>query len=87
MSWKLKSKIQKNILVEYRYAERKKLDMGMGQGRKSVFLAMKGWEVTGFDISDEGLAVARKMPSGPELSSMLSAKPMRRSTTARIGGT
>jgi 2-polyprenyl-3-methyl-5-hydroxy-6-metoxy-1,4-benzoquinol methylase len=36
------------------------LDIGMGQGRNSVFLAMKGWDVTGFDISDEGVAVARK---------------------------
>jgi SAM-dependent methyltransferase len=36
------------------------LDVGMGQGRNSVFLALKGWEVTGFDISDEGVAVARK---------------------------
>jgi 2-polyprenyl-3-methyl-5-hydroxy-6-metoxy-1,4-benzoquinol methylase len=30
------------------------LDIGMGQGRNSVFLALKGWDVTGFDISDEG---------------------------------
>ncbi len=36
------------------------LDVGMGQGRNSVFLAMKGWDVTGFDISDQGIAVARK---------------------------
>jgi SAM-dependent methyltransferase len=36
------------------------LDIGMGQGRNAVFLAMKGWDVTGFDISDQGLAVARK---------------------------
>jgi 2-polyprenyl-3-methyl-5-hydroxy-6-metoxy-1,4-benzoquinol methylase len=36
------------------------LDVGMGQGRNAVFLALKGWDVTGFDISDEGLAVARK---------------------------
>jgi SAM-dependent methyltransferase len=36
------------------------VDVGMGQGRNSVFLAMKGWDVTGFDISDVGLAVARK---------------------------
>jgi 2-polyprenyl-3-methyl-5-hydroxy-6-metoxy-1,4-benzoquinol methylase len=35
------------------------LDIGMGQGRNSVFLAMKGWDVTGFDISDEGLTIAR----------------------------
>jgi len=45
--------------VEGRKAGRA-LDVGMGQGRNSVFLAMKGWDVTGFDISDEGLAVARK---------------------------
>lgn len=36
------------------------LDVGMGQGRNSVFLAMRGWDVTGFDISEHGLAVARK---------------------------
>ena len=30
----------------------------MGQGRNSVFLARKGWNVTGFDVSDEGLAIA-----------------------------
>lgn len=36
------------------------LDIGMGQGRNSVFLAMKGWDVTGFDLSDEGIATARR---------------------------
>ncbi len=36
------------------------LDIGMGQGRNSVFLASKGWDVTGFDVSDIGLEVARK---------------------------
>jgi SAM-dependent methyltransferase len=36
------------------------LDVGMGQGRNAVFLAVEGWEVTGFDISDVGLEVARK---------------------------
>ena len=36
------------------------LDVGMGQGRNSIFLALKGWDVTGFDMSDEGIAVARK---------------------------
>ncbi|HME45379.1 MAG TPA: methyltransferase domain-containing protein [Syntrophorhabdales bacterium] len=36
------------------------LDVGMGQGRNTVFLALKGWDVTGFDVSEEGLAVARK---------------------------
>ena len=36
------------------------LDVGMGQGRNSVFLAIRGWDVTGFDVSDEGLNIARK---------------------------
>ena len=36
------------------------LDIGMGQGRNSVFLALKGWDVTGFDLSDEGIAAARR---------------------------
>ncbi|HME46158.1 MAG TPA: methyltransferase domain-containing protein [Syntrophorhabdales bacterium] len=36
------------------------LDIGIGQGRNAVFLALKGWDVTGFDLSDEGIAVARK---------------------------
>ena len=36
------------------------LDVGMGQGRNSIFLALKGWDVTGFDMSDEGIATARK---------------------------
>ncbi len=36
------------------------LDVGMGQGRNSVFLAIRGWDVTGFDVSDQGLSIARK---------------------------
>lgn len=36
------------------------LDVGVGQGRNAVFLAVEGWSVTGFDISDAGLEVARK---------------------------
>lgn len=35
------------------------LDVGMGQGRNAVFLALKGWDVTGIDLSEEGLAAAR----------------------------
>lgn len=34
------------------------LDVGMGRGRNSLFLASQGWQVTGVDISDEGLRVA-----------------------------
>ena len=38
----------------------KALDIGMGQGRNSLYLARKGWDVTGYDVSDQGLAIARK---------------------------
>ena len=35
------------------------LDVAMGQGRNALFLARRGWTVTGFDISNEGLNQAR----------------------------
>jgi SAM-dependent methyltransferase len=35
------------------------LDVGMGQGRNAVYLARRGWEVAGFDISQAGLDAAR----------------------------
>ena len=38
----------------------KALDVGMGQGRNSVYLAQQGWDVTGYDISEEGIATARR---------------------------
>jgi 2-polyprenyl-3-methyl-5-hydroxy-6-metoxy-1,4-benzoquinol methylase len=37
----------------------KALDIGMGQGRNSVYLAAQGWDVTGFDPSGEGIRIAR----------------------------
>jgi 2-polyprenyl-3-methyl-5-hydroxy-6-metoxy-1,4-benzoquinol methylase len=37
----------------------KALDVGMGQGRNSVYLAAQGWDVTGFDPSGEGIRIAR----------------------------
>lgn len=36
------------------------LDVGMGQGRNAVELARRGWTVTGFDISGEGVAAAAR---------------------------
>jgi len=36
------------------------LDVAMGQGRNSIYLAKAGWRVTGFDVSGEGLAAARQ---------------------------
>jgi len=35
------------------------LDVAMGQGRNVLYLASKGWDVTGFDIAEEGLKVAQ----------------------------
>jgi len=37
----------------------KALDVGMGQGRNSIYLARHGWDVTGFDAADEGVRIAR----------------------------
>ncbi len=37
----------------------KALDIGTGEGRNALFLAGQGWEVTGFDISDVGVRMAR----------------------------
>jgi len=36
------------------------LDVAMGNGRNSAFLASQGWQVTGYDVSAEALAVARR---------------------------
>lgn len=36
------------------------LDVMMGQGRNAVYLATKGWRVTGVDISDEGIRQAKE---------------------------
>ena len=36
------------------------LDLACGQGRNSIWLASKGWEVTGVDFSRVGLAKARR---------------------------
>lgn len=37
------------------------LDLAMGEGRNGVFLATQGYQVTGLDISEKGLAKARKL--------------------------
>jgi SAM-dependent methyltransferase len=36
----------------------KALDVAMGQGRNAVYLATKGWDVTGFDPAEDGLRIA-----------------------------
>lgn len=48
------------------------LDVGMGQGRNSVFLAQQGWQVTGFDPSVVGLRQAQEnaAAAGVEISTV-----------------
>lgn len=36
----------------------KALDIGMGQGRNALYLAARGWDVTGFDPSTEAVRIA-----------------------------
>ena len=37
----------------------KALDVGMGQGRNSIYLAQHGWDVIGFDPADAGVRSAQ----------------------------
>lgn len=36
------------------------LDLAMGQGRNALYLASQHWTVTGIDLSDEGIRIARE---------------------------
>jgi SAM-dependent methyltransferase len=36
------------------------LDLGMGEGRNTIFLAQRGWQATGVDLSDVAVAQARE---------------------------
>jgi SAM-dependent methyltransferase len=38
----------------------KAIDIGMGQGRNTIFLAQQGWNVTGLDLSELGVAEAKE---------------------------
>jgi len=54
--------LQPTELLRFAIKERplgKALDIGMGQGRNSIFLAQQGWDVTGFDPSAEGVRQAQ----------------------------
>jgi len=44
------------------------LDVGMGQGRNTLYLASQGWDATGVDISDKGIELARKQADERKLS-------------------
>ena len=49
------------------------LDVAMGEGRNAIYLASKGWDVTGFDVSDEALrqATTRARKAGVEIRALL----------------
>ena len=53
----------------------KALDVAMGEGRNAIWLAAKKWDVTGFDISDEGLrqAKATAQKAGVAINAVLSS--------------
>ena len=36
------------------------LDVGMGQGRNTLWLAQQGWDATGYDPADKAVALARE---------------------------
>ena len=36
------------------------LDLGMGEGRNAIYLAQRGWDVVGLDVSDVGVAHAKE---------------------------
>ena len=40
------------------------LDIGVGQGRNAAWLAARGWEVTGVDVSGEGVRQAQTSGAG-----------------------
>jgi SAM-dependent methyltransferase len=49
-------------LLQYAIIDRKPgsaIDLGMGEGRNAVFLASKGWQVTGVDFSEEAVKQAK----------------------------
>lgn len=45
----------------------KALDVAMGQGRNALYLAAQGWKVTGVDISDVGIRIAKEQAAKRKL--------------------
>ena len=43
------------------------LDVATGEGRNAIFLAQKGWKVTGFDIANEALDSIQKRAKQQDL--------------------
>ncbi len=58
-------------LLQYAIRDRKPglaVDLGMGEGRNAVFLAGKGWQVTGVDISGEAVKQAKTRAAAAHVS-------------------
>ena len=71
------------------------LDAAMGQGRNAVFLARRGWKVSGFDLSAEAIKQAtanasragvRSTPSRPATPTSISARRSGTSSSWRSPG-
>jgi len=45
----------------------KALDLAMGQGRNAIYLASQRWAVTGVDIADEGIKIAKQAAADRKL--------------------
>ena len=55
--------IRPNAFLTEMVKDRKRgtaLDVGMGQGRNSIWLAQQGWDVTGFDPAEKAVALANE---------------------------
>jgi 2-polyprenyl-3-methyl-5-hydroxy-6-metoxy-1,4-benzoquinol methylase len=37
------------------------IDLGCGEGRNAIWLAVRGWQATGVDLSEVGLMKAREL--------------------------
>ena len=58
-------------LLQYAIAARKPdraIDLGMGEGRNAVFLASKGWNVTGVDFSEQAVKQAKARATAARVS-------------------
>lgn len=62
--------VERIDMIESLVPGSKALDIACGEGRNSIFLAYRGFSVTGIDIADEGIAKAtrRAIEEGLEIS-------------------
>ncbi|MCI5126573.1 MAG: class I SAM-dependent methyltransferase [Candidatus Electrothrix sp. AR5] len=49
-----------NLVAQWPVCTGKVLDIGCGTGTNAIWLAQQGFEVTGLDISDKAIALAKK---------------------------